>query len=492
MLARNFFGSALVAFVLAACAVPRAQEQRPPNFVVIFVDDLGYGDIGPFGSKKNRTPVLDQMAKEGTLLTSFYAAPVCTPSRAALMTGCYPKRVGLHQGSWHGVLMPGDTNGLHPDEVTIAEVLKTKGYTTACIGKWPLGDQPQFLPTRQGFDEFFGVPYSNDMFPARRSKNRNFPPLPLMRGEKVLREAADQSLLTGEYTREAVAFIERNKERPFFLYLPHTMVHVPLHAGANFKDKSENGILGDAIEEIDWSTGEILKTLKRLGLDENTLVLFTSDNGAARGSSGPLRAKKGSTFEGGVRVPCIVRWPGHVPAGKTSDEITSTMDLLPSFAGLAGAALPKGRKLDGGDIVPLLLGTEGARSPTDLFYYYRRNRLMAVRSGLWKLHVPQRPNGVRRLFHLGRDIGEKDNVVAKHPKVVDRLSKLMQAARLDLGDGGTKGAGCRPVGVAKSPRTLMPRKDGSRAPVRGTPRLRAPGRRKKSAKAGRVDAGRKR
>lgn len=469
--------TAIVASLAMGCAFPAenpaSNSDRPPNFIVIFIDDMGYGDIGAFGSKKNRTPNLDAMAKEGMRLTSFYAAPVCTPSRAALMTGCYPKRVGLARGSWHGVLMPGDAHGLNPDEVTIAEVLQARGYRTACIGKWHLGDQPEFLPTRHGFDEYFGLPYSNDMYPERMAKVRNFPPLPLLRGEKVLRAITDQSKLTGLYTAEAIAFVERNKSRPFFLYLPHTMVHVPLQAGADFKGKSDNGILGDAIEEIDWSTGEILKTVKRLGLDQHTLVLFTSDNGPARGSAGPLRGRKGSTWEGGMREPCIARWPGHVPAGTSCDEVCSTMDLLPTLARLAGVeGPPSPAKIDGADITALLRGEKAARSPHQAFYYYRGNRLSAVRSGPWKLHTGPPGGQQQRLFHLGHDIGESRNVVGEHPEVVKRLNGYLRAARADLGDGAVKGSGCRPVGVARGPRFLMPRADGSEVRVGRGPRRR--------------------
>jgi len=291
-----------------------------------------------------------------------------------------------------------------------------------------------------------------------------------MRNEKPVRAITDQSELTGLYTREAVAFLERNKDRPFFLYLPHTMVHVPLHAGPQFKGKSDNGILGDAIEEIDWGTGEILRALKRLGLDQHTLVLFTSDNGPARGTAGPLRGRKGSTWEGGMREPCIVRWPGHIRAGTSCDEVCSTMDLLPTFARLAGIEDPVGdRRIDGGDISPLLRGEEGARSPHEAFFYYRSNQLRAVRAGPWKLHA--RGPGIKRqrLYHLGRDIGEKADVAAANPKVVRRLNGYLQAAREDLGDGESPGAGCRPVGVANAPRVLMKRPDGSVDPVRPTP-----------------------
>lgn len=435
-------------------------EERTPNFIVIFIDDMGYGDIGPFGSTLNRTPNLDQMAQEGMRLTSFYAAPVCTPSRAALMTGCYPKRVGLMHGSWHPVLMPGDEHGLNPDEITVAEILKEKSYATACIGKWHLGDQPAFLPTRHGFDHYYGIPYSNDMYPENTGKNRNFPPLPLVRGEEAIGAVTDQSLITEDLTREALRFIEDNRKQPFFLYMPHVMVHKPLHAGKAFQDKSANGVLGDAIEEIDWSVGEILKTLKRLGLDENTLVLFTSDNGPAAGIAGPLRGKKGSTFEGGMREPCIARWPGRIPAGTNCDEISSTMDLLPTLARLAGGSAPTDRIIDGHDIWPLLSGQLGARSAYDAFYYYSQDKLNAVRSGQWKLHL-KGDQGNPALYQLDTDIGEKTNLIEKHPAIAERLHSLMEKARISLGDGPDRpGKHVRPVGFWKNPKPLIPSADG--------------------------------
>lgn len=434
---------------------------RPPNFIVIFIDDMGYADIGPFGSTLNRTPNLDRMAREGMRLTSFYsAAPVCTPSRAALMTGCYPIRVGLMYGSWHPVLMPGDEHGLNPDEITIAELLKERGYRTACIGKWHLGDQPPFLPTRHGFDVYFGIPYSNDMIPENVGKNRNFPPLPLMRGEEVVGEVTGQSAITGNLTTEAVHFIEANRENPFFLYMPHVMVHKPLHAGENFKGKSNNGILGDAIEEIDWSVGEIFNTLKRLDLDEDTLVLFTSDNGPAVGIADPLRGKKGSTFEGGMREPCIVRWPGKIPAGTECDEVTSTMDLLPTLARLAGTAAPSDRVIDGYDIWPLLSGQLGAQSAYQAFFYYNKNQLQAVRSGDWKLHLLG-DQGKPALYELGGDISEEHNVIQKHPGITRKLMALLEEARHELGDGTQRiGSNVRPVAYVKHPEPLINNPNG--------------------------------
>ena len=429
-----------------------------PNFIIIFCDDLGYGDIGCFGSQKNRTPNLDQMAEQGTRFTSFYVTSgVCTPSRSSLMTGCYPRRVNMHQDE-RGlcVLFPVAKKGLNPAEITIADMLKEKGYATACIGKWHLGDQPQFLPTRQGFDYYYGIPYSNDMDAEQRLKN---PPLPLLRDEKVIEAPVEQDTITKRYTEEAIKFIETNKNRPFFMYLPHAMPHNPVHAGEKFRGKSANGRYGDAVEEIDWSTGRILATLKKLGIDDLTLVVFTSDNGASNrfgGSNGPLRGHKGSTWEGGMREPCIVWWPGHIPAGKACDELATTMDLLPTFARLAGTKSPSDRIIDGKDIWPLMVGKRGATSPHEAFYYYQIDQLQAVRSGKWKLHLPLKqkkkswgkptPNVPLQLYDLQADIGETSNVADDHPEVVERLLALAEKAQRDLGDAGREGENQRPAG----------------------------------------------
>ncbi len=433
------------------------KAKRPPNFILIYADDLGYGDLGCFGSKKNRTPNIDKMAAEGMRLTSFYSTSgVCTPSRSSLMTGCYPRRVNMHvdaDGRW--VLFPNARKGLHPDEVTVAEVLKDRGYRTACIGKWHLGDQLQFLPTRQGFDSYFGIPYSNDM-------NRKGIPLPLMRDEKVIEAPVSQPTLTKRYTAAAFEFIARNRGHPFFLYLPHTFPHLPLFASRDFKGRSANGRYGDAIEEIDWSTGQILAALKQHGLDDNTLVIFTSDNGSNGrngGSNAPLRGRKGTTHEGGMREPCIVRWPGRVPAGKTCDEVTSTIDILPTFAELAGSRPPMDRTIDGKDIWPLLAGTEGVKSPHAAFYYYRLAELQAVRAGNWKLIFPRKQRNRKlqlSLIDLDADIHEDTNRVEQHPDVVARLTKLADLARSELGDGKRPGTGQRPAGMVEkaTPRLL--------------------------------------
>ncbi|MHC4740368.1 MAG: sulfatase-like hydrolase/transferase [Planctomycetota bacterium] len=471
---RNFLkaiGLTAASFAVPGCSNasrPEAKsgKNRSPNFIVIFCDDLGYGDIGCFGSKKHRTPNIDRMAAEGMRFTSFYVTSgVCTPSRSSLMTGCYPRRVNMHQsarGEW--VLFPVAKKGLNPDEITIADVLKDKGYATACVGKWHLGDQPQFLPTKQGFDYYFGIPYSNDMGSRQREQN---PPLPLMRNEKVIEAPADQNTLTKRYTEEVVKFIEKNKARPFFVYLPHTMPHNPVHSSDAFRGKSANGGFGDCVEEIDWSTGQILSTLKELGIDENTLVVFTSDNGASNrwgGNNLPLSGFKGSTMEGGMREPCVMRWPGKIPAGASCDELTCTMDLLPTFAKLAGTEAPSDRIIDGKDIGALVMGEEGAKTPHEAFYYYFKDQLQAVRSGKWKLHLSRktRPRNNRppqtipaKLYDLKADIAEKNNVADKHPNIVNRLEALAQKAREDLGDGEREGANQRPAGLAATARPLV-------------------------------------
>ena len=457
--------------ILLLSVVASLAVAERPNFIIINCDDLGYNDIGPFGSKLHRTPNLDRFAKEGRRMTSHYSTSgVCSPSRSSLMTGCYPRRVGLHEnesGGW--VLFPGNKKGLNPAEITIAEVLKPHGYATAIIGKWHLGDQPEFLPTRQGFDYYFGIPYSNDMGHDSRPKPFRYPPLPLLENEQVIEVEPDQRYLTQRYTEEAVKWIRRHRDEPFFLYWPHTMPHWPQYSSEDFAGKSKNGKWGDTVEEIDWSVGELMKSLKQLGLDERTLVVFTSDNGGATrhgASNFPLKGAKGSTYEGGQRVPLVVRWPGRVPAGSSSDELTTMMDFLPTFARLAGAHEPTDRKLDGRDIWPLLSGRKEARTPHEAFFYYFKADLHAVRSGPWKLRVADRPIRVAKgkpkpkspkfpqLYHLGDDIGEARDVAAEHPEVVARLQKLIAAARVDLGDGERRGQGTRPAGFRKDARPL--------------------------------------
>ena len=446
---------------LACCLFARAEE-RPPNFIVIFCDDLGYADLGCFGSEKIKTPNLDRMAAEGMRLTSFYSTcSVCSPSRSSLLTGCYPRRVNMHVNDRNlCVLFPADKKGLNPEETTVAESLKAKDYATICVGKWHVGDHPDFLPHKQGFDSYYGIPYSNDM-------NRKSVPLPLLRNERVIEAPVDQTTITPRYTKEVVQFIHRNKDKPFFIYLPHTFPHVPLFASERFKGKSARGRYGDTIEEIDWSTGEILKALKDAGVDENTLVLFTSDNGSQqKGSNGPLRGRKGQTWEGGQRVPCVVRWPGKIPKASESSEIVSTLDLLPTFAKLAGVPLPK-KPIDGLDASDILLGEKGAKSKHEAFYYYQMDQLQCVRSGKWKLHLALESkkrnwgkpevNKPQQLFDLDKDVGESTDVSSDHPEVVKRLLALAEKARTELGDVGRHGKGQRKAGFVEkaSPRLLQ-------------------------------------
>ena len=436
---------------------------QKPNFVVFLIDDLGYGDIEPFGSKTNRTPNLTRMASEGMKLTSFYAAaPLCSPTRAALMTGCYPQRVGLESGSWFVVLMPGDVLGISADEITLPEILKSVGYSTGCIGKWHLGDQPEFLPTQHGFDYYYGLPYSNDMWPDYNGR-WSFPPLPVMRNDVIIgevRNMTDQARLTGQYTDEAIRFIEKNKDGPFFLYVPHSMAHWPHAASAPFMNQAGNDPYRAAVEEIDWSTGRIMQTLQRLGLENNTLFIFTSDNGANNtGSNRPLRGGKGSLWEGGMRVPTIAWWPGQVPAGKTCDEISSIMDFYPTFAGLSGAELPDDRTIDGNDMSGFLKGDPGEKSGYEAFYY----RTGAVRSGDWKYFADG------RLYNLKNDISETENTASRNPEVVARMERLLERAKEDLDNP----ANCRPVGRAEAPlRFLIPRPgrtgDAAHFPVSAT------------------------
>ena len=478
----NLVGTGAAGALTAGCTHDGAETRQPapvgspaesggrkPNLIVIFVDDLGYGDIGCFGSTVNRTPAVDRMAREGMKLTSFYVSSgVCSPSRASLMTGCYPLRVGMHESEKDCfVLVPRDKRGLNPAETTVAQMLKGQGYATACIGKWHLGDQPPFFPTRRGFDYYYGIPFSNDMGSKEKGTLKDgLPPLPVMRNEQVIDAPVDQHTITVRYTEEAVAFIRKNVARPFFLYLPHTMVHRPLHSSERFEGKSENGKYGDAVEEVDWSTGEILAELKKLGLDEDTLVIFTSDNGACRpGSNAPLRGGKATIFEGGMRVPCVMRWPGKVPTGAVCDEVTATIDLLPTFARLAGGSPPK-KPIDGKDITDILLGGPGAKSPHKAYYYYFMSQLQAVRAGKWKLHLaldpkigkwmgtPQGPCEAE-LYDLDADIGETTDVAAENPDVVEQLAALAEIARKDIGDYKTPGAGQRQPGFVETPQFLV-------------------------------------
>lgn len=446
-----------------------AGETRLPNFIIILIDDQGYADVGCFGAKGFETPNLDRMAAEGVRFTDFYvAAASCTPSRAALLTGCYPQRVGLPN-----VLGPSAKIGISSEEVTIAELLKPLGYATACYGKWHLGHHPEFLPTRHGFDDYFGLPYSNDMWPHHPENPEQYPDLPLIEGERVIEYNPDQTQLTTWYTERAVKFIERNYDQPFFLYVPHSMVHVPLHVSDKFKGKSNQGLYGDVVMEIDWSVGQILSTVKRLNIDEHTLVIYCSDNGPwlsygdHAGSAKPLREGKGTTFDGGQREPTIMRWPGKIPAGTVCSEPASSMDILPTIAKLTGAKMP-GHRIDGLDIWPLMSGRSGAKSPHEALFYYSGWELQAVRSGRWKLHLPHsyrtlggRPGGTggqpakyeqakigQSLFDLESDIGEQHDVSAGHPEVVKCLLALAEKMREDLGDSAKKmtGKNRRPPG----------------------------------------------
>jgi len=427
---KNFVSFFLVFIFLFATNNSFAQDSTKPNVVLIFIDDMGYGDIEPFGSTKVRTPNLNVFAKEGRKFHSFYATPVCSMSRAALMTGCYNQRISIP-----GVLFPQAKIGLNSKETTVAEVLKTQGYATAIIGKWHLGHLPEFLPTKHGFDHYFGIPYSNDMG-ANRNGN---PPLPLIRGEKTIETEPDQSLLTKRYTEDAIDFIKQNKSKPFFVYLPHTMIHGPMAASPAFKGKSNSGLLGDVIEEIDWSVGQVMKTIKELGLDEKTLVIFTSDNGPATGSAGPFRGKKGSNFEGGVREPCIMRWPGKIPAGTECNQIAGNIDVLPTLAAISGAKLDPKQIIDGKDISTLMFDDK-AGPVRDVHLYCTANLgnpVQAIRMGEWKLFLPASDDGgaakkkkekgnaaeANMLFNLEKDRGETTDVFDKNPEIVEKLRK---------------------------------------------------------------------
>lgn len=447
-----------------------AQSAMPskPDFVVILIDDMGYGDIGPFGSKLNHTPNLDRMAKQGMKLTSFYGAPVCTPSRAQILTGCYAKRVSLPD-----VIFPACPIGLSPKEHTVADLLKAQGYATMAIGKWHVGDQPEFLPTGHGFDHFFGLPYSNDMGQKTNGAGKisPYPPLPLLQDKSVIEAPVDQDTLTARYTAQAVKFISENRDHPFFLYLAHTAVHVPLHPGAPFRGKSGNGLYGDWVEEVDWSVGRVLETLKQLGLDANTMVLFTSDNGPwlaqgrDGGVAGPLRGGKMTTWEGGMREPTIAWWPGKIPADTVCVAVASEMDVLPTFVKLAGGQVPTDNKIDGKDIWPLLSG-QSQTSPHRALYYFNGMHLQAVRSGPWKLAIAPQGTGrgrgpevpatfaKPRLYNLDTDIGERINVATEYPEVVTRLQDFIRQMDADLGRNGN-GPGVRPPGRVAHPHMLL-------------------------------------
>ena len=460
-----------LSLLAALTALHATAAPAQPNLVIIFIDDLGYADIGPFGATKQHTPNLDRMAREGMKLTSFYAAPVCSVSRAQLLTGCYGARVSVP-----GVYFPGQANGLNPAEFTIAERLKERGYATMCIGKWHVGDQPEFLPTRQGFDRYFGIPYSNDM--QKKSTQTGERVVPLLRDDKVAELLTDeqQSRIVERYTDEATGFIRANKDKPFLLYLPHTAVHTPIWPGEKFRGKSANGRFGDWVEEVDWSVGRVLDTLRELKLAERTLVVFTSDNGpwlikgADGGSALPLRGGKGSTWEGGVRVPTIAWWPGKIAPGSVCDAVAGTIDLLPTAVALAGGTVPAQPVIDGRDLSPLLFG-KTKESQREAHYYFAGYNIQAVRQGPWKLAIAAQPRSMGqntdpdasgnapRLYNLDQEIGEQTNLAAKHPEVVAKLQSL--AAKMTAEIGGKEPAARRPPGVVENPKTLYPTEDGA-------------------------------
>jgi arylsulfatase A-like enzyme len=477
---------ALLAFCTTGGFAQRKQSGKP-NIVIIFMDDMGYGDLECYGAVGYHTPNLNKLASMGMRFTNFYTPQAtCTASRAALLTGCYPNRINMY-----GAFGPNQAIGLHTEEETIAEVLKRGGYATNMIGKWHLGNEPAFLPTRQGFDEYLGLPYSNDMWPVGydgkpvppdHPKARNYPPLPLLTATQkepepdtamIIATLEDQAKLTTLYTERAVQFIRKNRKSPFFLYLAHAMTHVPIAASSKFKGKSKQGLFGDVMMEIDWSVGEIMKTLRELQLEKNTLVIFTSDNGPwlnygnHNGSTAGLREGKGTSWEGGTRVPCIMQWPAVIPAGTVCNKLSSTIDVLPTISAVTNIAGPQ-RKIDGVNILPVLRG-EDAEPRTEFYYYYNRNDLEAVRKGWWKLVFPHEyrsyenvlpgndgyPGPYKRgvtdtlaLYDLRRDPGERYNVINMYPDVVKQLQQLAEKARLDLGDNltGREGENRRPGG----------------------------------------------
>jgi len=458
--------------ILWSCQTEINEGEKLPNIVIIFTDDQGYNDVGVFGSPDILTPNLDQMAAEGMQFTNFYVAQaVCSASRAALLTGTYSNRLGIH-----GALDHSSKHGLHPEETTIAEMLKPLGYKTAIFGKWHLGHHPDFLPTNQGFDEYFGIPYSNDMWPNHPETKDYYPPLPVYQNDKVADTIwTDQSMFTTWFTDKSVDFIKRNKENPFFLYLAHPMPHVPLFVSDKFKGKSERGLYGDVIMEIDWSVGEVLKALKENGLEENTLVIFLSDNGpwlsysGHAGSAYPLKEGKGTSWDGGVKVPAIMKWRGKIPEGKVQKNPAMTIDILPTIASITGAQLPA-LPIDGLDISSMLVDNTAASAQEAYFVYYNRNELQAMVMGEWKLYFPHKyrfiaPNQEFRddgipikyamldleqmeLYHIPTDPSEKNNVIDENPQVLEQFLKLAEKAREDMGDAltGKEGKNLREPG----------------------------------------------
>ncbi len=448
-------------------------SERPPNIVLIFTDDQGYQDVGVFGAQDIATPNLDQMAADGIKLTSYYAAQaVCSASRAGILTGCYPNRIGIHSA-----MMPNSNKGIHPDETTLAEMLKQKGYRTGIFGKWHLGDHPDFLPTKNGFDEWVGIPYSNDMWPLHPQQGSvfDFDPLPLFKNEKVIDTLTDQTHLTTLITEHSVDFIDRNKAHPFFLYVPHPQPHVPLFVSDKFKGKSDRGRYGDVIMEIDWSVGEILNALRKNGLEENTIVIFTSDNGPwlaygnHAGSALPFREGKGTAWEGGQREPFIMRYPGQLPEGTVIDVPVMAIDLLPTIAEIVDAELPQ-KIIDGKSVWSILKGQQRKSAQEAYFFYYRVNELFGVRYGKWKLYFPhtyrtmdgQAPgkDGIPgkykmidlseiELYDVTIDPSETTNVAKEYPKIVAEIKTLADTMRSRLGDSltGTEGSETRAPGI---------------------------------------------
>jgi arylsulfatase A len=444
---------------------------KQPNVVLINCDDLGYGDLGCYGSTKNKTPVIDKLAADGLRFESFYtASPVCSPARGALLTGCYPPRIGFGSFKDQPVLFPGFPVGLAPTEISLGKMLSNAGYATQMIGKWHCGDQPDFQPTNHGFDHYFGVPFSNDM--GRQVDTPSFypemPPLPLIVDGEVVEQQPDQSSLTERYVAEALSFMRGAKHQPFFLYLAHMYVHLPIYVQERFAEQSDNGAYGAAVESIDWATSVILGELAALGLEEDTIVVFTSDNGSLGnnpppvgsseplgGSNDPLRGTKGTTWEGGQRVPGIVRWPNKIAAGRVSSELVTAMDLYPTLASVCGAELPTDRTIDGKDVQEIWFN-EAAGSPHQVFYYYFKNDLEAVRGGNWKLHYAKRGKEQSGLFDLEADIGETTDLTDKHPEIVEQLEILAEWARESLGDARNSrvGSDIRPVGRVDNAKPL--------------------------------------
>lgn len=431
-------------FVTIGSSLAQGSDTNRPNIVIIFADDLGYGDLGSYGHPTIRTPNLDRMATEGMKFTQFYVgAPVCTPSRAALLTGRLPIRSGMMSAK-RRVLFPNSSKGLPPDEITTAEALKTEGYATAAIGKWHLGHESPYLPTDNGFDYYYGIPYSNDM----HSEKRGDPPIPLMRNKQIIEQPADQRTLTKRYTEESLKFIRDNKDGPFFLYLAHTFPHVPLYASEAFRGTSSRGLYGDVVEEIDWSAGRIMQELNSRGLAENTLMFFTSDNGPwltkdqKGGSAGLLRNGKGTTWEGGMREPAIAWWPGTIAPGQVSQALATTMDLFSTALALAHVDPPADRVIDGVNLIPVLTGK--AKSVREMIFYYREEQLFAVRKGPWKAHfitqssyVGDKPvtHDPPELYNLEEDPSERFNLAGEYPEIISGIREAVQKHRAKLKRG---------------------------------------------------------